>query len=198
MTVKDPDEEAQTHAPQYHSQMIKPPTPWAECCNIVYPRELLDRLGGFNEDLYTGEDTELALRAFALGTEYVGAPDMLTFHAVVETTLPKRLRGIWRWQDMPRLIRMHPEMREHFPLGFFWKKTHVFFPLMVAGAVLERRNPLWATLAIPWVIHSAPKHGNDPRGRLREIAELPSRAAVDAVEYAALLRGSVKHRTLLL
>src|SRR3954452_13853911 len=50
-TTKDPDEEAQTHASQYHSQMITPPTPWAECCNIIYPREVLERLGGFNEEM---------------------------------------------------------------------------------------------------------------------------------------------------
>ena len=198
MTTKDPDEEAQTHAAQYHSQMIRPPTPWAECCNIVYPRAVLEELGGFDETMYTGEDTELALRAFALGTPYVGAPEMLTHHAVVETTLAKRLKGIWRWQDMPRLVRMHPQMRDHFPARVFWKRTHVWFPLAVAGVVLERRNPLYALLAVPWVVHSAPRHGNDPRGRLRELAELPSRAAVDATEYAALAYGSVKHRSLLL
>ena len=197
-TTKDPDEEAQTHAAQYHSQMIRPPTPWAECCNIVYPRDLLERLDGFNEEMYTGEDTELALRAFALETPYVGAPEVLTHHAVVETTLVKRLRGIWRWQDLPRLVRMHPEMRERFPLGIFWKRTHVWFPFAVAGAILERRNPLYGLLVVPWVVHSAPRHGTDPRGRLREIAELPSRAAVDAVEYAAMIRGSIKHRSLLL
>jgi GT2 family glycosyltransferase len=197
-TTKDPDEEAVSHAPQYHSQTIVPPTPWAECCNIIYPRELVERLGGFNEEMYVGEDTELALRAFAQGVEYVGAPEVLTHHAIVETTLPKRLKAIWRWQGMPLLVRMHPEMRRNFPLGFFWKITHIFFPLAVAGAILERRNVLYGALVIPWVVYSAPKHGNDPRGRLREIAELPARAAVDTVEYAALIKGSIKYRSLLI
>ena len=38
--------------------------PWAQTCNILYPRELLERIGGFLDDppLSMGEDTELALR----------------------------------------------------------------------------------------------------------------------------------------
>jgi glycosyltransferase involved in cell wall biosynthesis len=197
-TFKDPDDHNLESAAQYHSQTVRPPTPWAEACNIVYPREVLERLGGFNEDKYTGEDCELALRARAAGVPYVGAREVVTYHAVVEVTLPQRLRGIWRWQDLAWLVKEHPELRRDFPLRVFWKHTHVWFPFAVAGAVLERRNVLWGLLAVPWLIHSTPKHGHDPRGRLRGLAELPARAAVDATEYAALLRGSAKYRSLLL
>jgi glycosyltransferase involved in cell wall biosynthesis len=197
-TFKDPDEINQESAAQYHSQTVRPPTPWAEACNIVYPREVLERLGGFNEEKYTGEDCELALRARADGVPYVPARDAVTYHAVVEITLPERLRGIWRWQDLPWVVREHPELREAFPLWIFWKREHVWFPFAVAGAVLERRNVLWGLLAVPWLIHATPRRGNDPRGRLRGLAELPGRAAVVVAEYATLLRGSAKYRSLLL
>lgn len=197
-TQKDPDEEAAQHATHFHSQRITPPTPWAECCNIVYPRELLERLGGFDEVMYTGEDTDLAMRAKKAGAAQMGARHVLTYHAVVEVPLHRKLWGMWRWKDLPGLIRKHPEMRDHFPARYFWKRTHFWFPFAIAGAILERRNPLWAVLVVPWVVHSAPAHGTDPRGRIREISELPSRAATDAMEYAALIRGSIKHRSLLL
>jgi hypothetical protein len=54
-------------------------------------------------------------------------------------------------------------------------------------------------LAVPWLIHTLPQqYGTGPRGRIRAISELPARAAIDATEFAALARGSLKHRKLLL
>jgi hypothetical protein len=43
-----------------------------------------------------------------------------------------------------------------------------------------------------------PSYGTSLRGRLRALSELPSHAAIDLVEFAALARGSVRHRSLLL
>jgi GT2 family glycosyltransferase len=198
-TLKDPVEHNIEHATHFHSQRIIPPTPWAEACNIVYPREAIERVGGFREDTYTGEDTDLALRCREAGTPYVGAPEMLTYHAIIETGLLKRLRGIWRWQDLPILIKRHPQLRESFPMWIFWKRTHVFLPPFLAGLWLaDRRRLPWILLCIPWLIHGLPKHGTDPRGRLRNLAEVPSRVAVDATEFATLTVGSVRHRSLLL
>lgn len=198
MTLSDPDERHIRHAPHWHSQYILPPKPWAQTCNIVYPRALLERLGGFDETLYTGEDTDLALRARAVGTPYVGAPEALTYHAVVEQSAVRRLRSLWRWKDLPELVRRHPELRAEFPLWIFWKRTHVWLPFAVLGAVLGRRNLAWTALAAPWLAHTAPQHGTDPRSRLRSASELPMRLAVDGTEMAALGWGSLRHRTLFL
>jgi hypothetical protein len=51
---------------------------------------------------------------------------------------------------------------------------------------------------MPYLLHALPAHGHDPRGRLRELSELPGQAALDAAEFLALVRGSVKHRSLFL
>ena len=198
-TLKDPVEHNIEHATHYHSQRIMPPTAWAECCNILYPRELLERVGGFREDTYTGEDTDLALRARACGAEYRAAPEMLTYHAVVETTLLKRLRGIWRWQDLPLLIKRHPELRDAFPMWIFWKRTHAWLPFFLLGVHLgQRRGVAWTLLCVPWLVHGLPKHGTDPRGRYRNLLEVPSRLAVDLTEVATLAVGSAKHRSVLI
>jgi GT2 family glycosyltransferase len=194
-TRKDPAELAMLHGPYVHSQWITPPTPWAEACNIVYPRDVLERTGGFDERHHVGEDTDLALRAKALGTPQVAAPQALTYHAVVELTLPQAIRVRWRWHELPHLVKRHPEMRRHFPMWMFWKRTHVWAPFFVAGATLVRRNQAWALLCVPWLVHATPAHGTNPRGRYREALELPSRLLLDAVEMAALARGSVRHRT---
>jgi GT2 family glycosyltransferase len=200
MTMPDPDEERLLSASWYHWQRIVPPKPWAQTCNIVYPRELLERVGGFVEDppLEAGEDTDLAMRARAAGAPYVGDRSVLTYHAVEPRYLPQMVRGMWRWRDLPLLLKRHPELRREFPLWLFWKRTHVWLPLAVLGAIRERRNPLWALLCIPWVLHSMPQHGTDPRGRMRGLAELPGRFAIDSAEMLALARGSIKHRTLFL
>jgi glycosyltransferase involved in cell wall biosynthesis len=197
-TLKDPTELVALHAPNVSSQMIRPPTPWVECCNVLYPRALLERVGGFLEDTYTGEDTDLALRCMATGAEHVAAPEMLTFHAVVEVTTWQALRGRMRWKDLPLLLKRHPEFREAFPMWFFWKRTHVWLPFFFAGVKLSKTSFIFTVLCIPWIVHASPTHGTNIRGRYRNISELPMRMALDLAEMTALARGSARYRTLLI
>lgn len=199
-TMPDPDEGViGHHAPHVRIQSIWPPRPWAQACNIIYPREALERSGGFPEDMYVGEDTALAENARALGFDYVGAPDVVTRHAIDETTLWGLVRGAWRWQELPLLIRRHPRLRSEFPMGLFWKRTHAWAPLAAAGFALMRRSRLGALAAVPYLVHATPKHhGQHPRGRIRSVSELPGKFAVDVSEILALAWGSIKHRTLFL
>jgi glycosyltransferase involved in cell wall biosynthesis len=198
-TLPDPDEEPNLHGAFPRTQRVFPPVPWGQACNIVYPRELLESLGGFVEDppLAAGEDAELALRARASGAPYVGAKQALTFHAVYDESLVQHLRGLSRWGDLAWYLKTHPEARADYPLGMFWKRTHVWLPVAAAGAVLaHRRGAAWALLALPWAAHSAPAYGEgNPRGRLRAASELPLRAVVDAAEMVACLRGAIRHKT---
>ena len=114
------------HAPHARSQEVTPPTPFAQTCNIAYPRALLERVGGFDEalPLAAGEDTDLAIRAQAQGGQLVAAPEVLTYHAVEAVTLPARLRETWRWQHLAYIVGRHPQLREHMPLRLFWKPSH--------------------------------------------------------------------------
>jgi GT2 family glycosyltransferase len=198
-TTKDPREASLLAAAHWTSQHIpRPPTPWAECCNIAYPRAVLEACGGFDETTYTGEDTDLALRAKATGVAHVGAPEALTFHAVLESGLVGSWRRRWRWKDLPVLFKKHPQLRGDLTFWIFWKRTHLWFPFAVAGAVRAFRNPLWLVLCLPWVLHTMPTGRSDPRGRIRSLLELPDKAVGEAVEIAAVAKGSVEHRTLLL
>jgi glycosyltransferase involved in cell wall biosynthesis len=197
-TIKDPEELAATHAPNYHSQRIDPPSPWGECANILYPREWLDRAGGFREDTYTGEDTDLLMRCRKAGARYLGDPSVLTYHAIVETNLLERLRGTRRWGDLPLLLKRHPEMRDAFPMWIFWKRTHVWLPFFAAGLVLGQKRHLgWTALCVPWLLHGVPVHGTTPRGRMRELSEVPGRLLIETAEFAVLAAGSVRHGSVL-
>jgi GT2 family glycosyltransferase len=200
-TVPDPDEEHLVRAaPHVDTQRIVPPTPWAQTCNIVYPRELLERVGGFDETfpLAAGEDTDLAIRATEAGADYVGARDVVTFHAVHAVSLAQLVRARWRWQHLAFLVKRQPRVREHFPMWTFWKRTHVWLPLALLGALLGRRRPAAAALALPWIVHTLPDRGAGPRGRFRALSELPARVVVDGAEMAALARGSLRWRTFFL
>jgi GT2 family glycosyltransferase len=199
-TVPDPEElHLERASPHAHTQRVHPPTPWAQTCNILYPRELLERVGGFYEDPAWGEDTDLAVRARQAGAPYEAAPEVVTYHAVEPQSLARRLRGIWRWQDLAHMVKTHPELRDELPLWIFWKRTHVWIGPAAAGALMARRSPAWAALALPWLVHTLPQqYGTGPRSRLRALSELPSRTAIDLLEVAAMVRGSVRFRTVLL
>ena len=201
-TQPDPDElHLERAAPHAHTRRVNPPEPWAQACNIVYPRELLERLDGFQTEPAWGEDTDLAARAKRAGAAYVGAREVLTYHAVEPQSLPEHLRSLWRWQDLPAMVKRNPELRRDLPMWIFWKRTHVWLGPALAGAALARRSGRaeWTALALPWLIHTLPQqYGTGPRGRVRALSELPARAAIDAVEVAALARGSVRWRTLFL
>jgi len=111
-TFPDPDEIAVLrHAPWVVTQSIRPPQPWAQACNIVYPRAVLEAQLGFDESMRAGEDADLAARARATGVHYEGAPEMVTWHAVDEGSLRSVLQRAWTRRDVPALIRRHPELR---------------------------------------------------------------------------------------
>src|SRR5439155_22792684 len=90
-TRPDPEEEVVlVAAPHGRSRRLEPPTPGVEACNAVYPRSLLERLGGFDEALAAG-DRDLGLRARENGAEVVAEPRALVHAAVHAGWLGSRL-----------------------------------------------------------------------------------------------------------
>jgi glycosyltransferase involved in cell wall biosynthesis len=215
-TAPDPDELGLVALHGWRSQDVRPPTPWGQACNIAYPRALLEELGGFDEAMRAGEDADLLARALAAGARHVAAPEALVWHAVEVAPLPARVRGAQRWADVALLVRRHPQLRAGFPARVFWKERHAWLALALAGVAVGaaagrrgpraagRRGPRAAALAaaalaaLPYARAAAPSYGPHPRGRARAAAELPLCALADLAEMAALARGSVRHRTLVL
>jgi GT2 family glycosyltransferase len=200
-THPDPDELGVfQRAPHARSQQIDPPHVMAQTCNIAYPRSVLEAVGGFDESFpqAVGEDTDLALRARAAGAPLVAAPAALTYHAV-DWGLRRRVRGSWRWQHMALLVRKHPELRAELHVwGWAWKRAHLHWLLAALGLLAARRHPAALALTVPWLLETPHVYGSGPRALARTGAELPGRFVLDGVETAALLRGSVRHRSLLL
>ena len=201
-TGPDPDEAGIIHAcPHARTQRVDPPTVWAETCNIVYPREVLEHHDGFHEDepLQACEDTDLALRARAAGTPYVGADDVLTWHAVDAVSLLDRVRASSRWGELPWLAKRHPRLRrEAFSARIFWTRTHLCAVLALLGLALAPQGRGFLLLLLPWIKRAWPLYGLRPRGLARSLTELPGHAVIDVTEIAVLARASVRYRSLLL
>ena len=199
-TRPDPLEAAVLKAPRVRTLHVDPPTRECPACNVLYPRALLERLGGFDQSFPApaGEDTDLAERARAAGAALVPAADAVVFHAVESYSLAGMARLSWKWQHLALLVKRHPGLRERVALRVFWKPSHWRLALAAAGAAGARRAPVLALLALPYLRYALTVHGAGPRGIARATRELPSRVAVDAVEFAALACGSARYRTLLL
>ena len=60
--------------------------------NMLLHREVFDHLGGFNEQLHTGEDTDFAFRAYMAGIPVLGVPGLRVWHHAEPATLRQFFR----------------------------------------------------------------------------------------------------------
>jgi GT2 family glycosyltransferase len=200
-TKPDPEELQFLEGPHARTLDVDPPSTWGATCNILYPRELLERLRGFDEGfLAAGEDTDLMLRALAAGSAHVGAPDALVWHAVDPGSLARRLRSLGRWQHLALVARRHPGIRAKLLLGVFWKPSHARLVPALAGLVLAgaTRRPWWLLLGLPWLRLRRRWYGASPRALAASVRDTAAVLIVDTGELLVMVRGSVRYRTFLL
>jgi GT2 family glycosyltransferase len=180
----------------WHTVRIERASGSYETCNILYPRALLAHLGGFDERFPlrpTGEDTELAWRALEAGAAAVFAPAALVHHEVSWRGYGALLTDAGRWGECARLFALRPGARAILFRGLFWNAWHYLLvrslvALWLAPPALRRTILLRHALALR---ARARAHGAGAWA-------VPLLAAHDALEAAAMLRGSVRHRTLVL
>jgi len=177
-----------------------------QTCNVGYRRELLDRLGGFDEEFpdAAGEDTDLAWRALAAGAVTAFEPDALVFHDIRPSNFSVALRDTLRWRSAVLAAKKHPSLRDRFYRRYVWRASHP--PAVLAGMGLlaagAMPGPRWRKLAalaliVPYVrfrTKQAPLAG----GPRRRLAAIPFALVVDLTEVGVLARASVRQRTLLL
>ena len=175
-------------------------------CNIFYRRDDLEAAGGFDEGFTTpgGEDTDLGIRVKRLGVETVFRDDALVHHDVGASSFSAVLRQTLRWTDIPLFFDKHPQARKELLVkGVFWKPAHPRVIAAAAGAAaaaaLTPFSPAGLAalaLGLPWLwfrIRRRPLGG--PR---RRWLVLPGAFTIDLLEVAVMLRGSLRHRTLVL
>ena len=196
-TRYDPLEIEITAAPHVRSLHVDPPNFFAQTCNIVYPRSVLEELGGFDESIPSaaGEDTDLAMRARESDIRHIGQSGAVVYHAVEELNVIDAIRATRKWEHLPLFLLKHPEYRSRLSLGVFWRDTHLEYYAAAAGLALARKTPFALLLAAPYVRRALNKRGSTRRGRLASAVELPGRVAVDTAEVLTMIRGSIRYRT---
>jgi GT2 family glycosyltransferase len=185
--------EEPSYGPFSHTIRIEELTRGFETANILYPKALLEQLGGFDEIVFTrsGEDTDLAWRAMATGAEPVFVEDALAYHAVIALGPRGHLQRAARWHEAPLVYRRHPGLRRTLVHRLFWSREHAWAFRALLALLLPRK--LWWIrwwLAAPYVVHLTARRS----GPLLA----PYLILHDATEIATLARGSIKHRTLVL
>jgi glycosyltransferase involved in cell wall biosynthesis len=179
--------------PLARTQIVEQLGPYYQCCNIAYPRSVLDKVNGFARDYdWGGEDADLAWRAISAGTPTRWVPEARVEHAVSVATPAEFIRGAGKFADAMRLIHDHPALR---PLVLqhkvFWKREHALVLLALLGLALARRHKLLALLALPYLRALRTRAEDQP-----QLA--PVLAAYDLAETVTTIRGAIKHRALVL
>jgi glycosyltransferase involved in cell wall biosynthesis len=174
--------------------------PYYQTCNIFYPREVLERLGGFDEKRFTvpgGEDADLAWRAIESGVPVEFEPEALVHHAVADLGPMGKLRVGARWQESMVIYKEHPGLREAvFTKRIFWKGTHYLLLRALLGlAALRFARPFAVWLAYPYFKHMLSDRRHQERASML-IA--PYWILHDLVEIAGCVRASVRERMIVL
>ena len=109
---------------------------WPDGCAAMYRKSMLDRIGGFDEDLFAyGDDAELGLRARIAGWGCLYVPGAVVRHhrgATLGVLSSRRLELIERNRVLLAV--------KHFPPGLLWLNPFYFLLRLGAGAWAAARG----------------------------------------------------------
>ncbi|MGH2954134.1 MAG: glycosyltransferase [Solirubrobacterales bacterium] len=189
--------ERDSWGPFSHTIWVRDLDPNFPTSNMVYPRELLEAVGGFDVETFGrepgGEDCDLGWRAMESGSRPIFDPDALVYHAVDDLGPLGRLRLAGRWTTPMIAYARYPELRRRvFIHRFFWKYSHwILFRALVGLLLPTRLHPLRNWLMYPYLRNVW------ARGRIEGggPALAPYYVACDLVEAWAVVRAAVRTRT---
>jgi glycosyltransferase involved in cell wall biosynthesis len=196
-TDPEPAEEAAA-SPFSYTIDVRQLGPHYETCNILYPRTLLERLGGFDAEAFPGggEDCDLAWRAIEFGAETVFAPEARVFHAVHELGPIGHLRRAWHWTDTMLVFARHAGLREaHLMRGRFWKMEHYALARVLLSPLVPRRLRLLRRWFVWRWLAEMGHRGRRAAGPVTGILLIPYLIVHDLIEIIAVLRGAIRYRT---
>jgi GT2 family glycosyltransferase len=176
-------------------------------CNVGYRREVLEKLGGFDDVAFiwpNGEDTDLGLRAVKEGFRDRYAEQALVWHDVGASDFRRHLRRIRRLDGIVTLVARHPEARQMVGAGRFLRSVDkAVLVTWLAGAALAsqprrrviRLGALAAGLVYVWQFRRCHYRARST-GEL--VVSIPLGYVADSWTVVIMARSSLRHRTMLL
>lgn len=179
--------------PFTHSMDVPGPDPHLQTCNVFYPRQVLERIGGFDTVEFArnmAEDADLAWRALEAGETAVFEPRARVEHAINLLGARGKLRRA-AGRDLKAYAR-HPGLRQAwFTRRIFWQGRHYLLLRALLAATLPRRMHLTrAWLGLPYAVHLAERGQKEGGGPLLA----PYYVVHDLVELANALRNTIRYR----
>lgn len=195
--------------PWDHTKSIRNPTPFFETCNVGYRREAFLAAGGFDEDdplLHPpsgrafGEDACLAWTVISQGGESAWVPEAIVHHRCVPSTYGRWLADQRELAGFPGLARRSPLIADWLYRGIFLDRRSARFDLAVvsAAAALFARRPALALGTLPWLHWRAAAARSHSRYALEFLPLLVRLGWSDTVALASMLKGSIRHRRVVL
>ena len=191
----DPLDEAYLHSPLHRTRRVEASARLRPLAATVFPRELLESIGGLDRAA-PGSDVaeiDLPLRARAVGAAGVAHAEIELFDAVRPRGPVRAARDTLGLYHLPWAVRRHPELREELVLHTAWRRSHVALVAGLAGIALARARPAAAALALPWAL-GALRGARPAKAPVRLVA----RGGRDLTEIAVLAAGSLRHRAVVL
>ena len=172
------------------------PSPYFEGCNLLFPRAVLERTGGFDERFhFGGEDTAAGWAAIEGGGRWLFDETCAVTHDIVERPLRWHLMMAWREGNLVDVAARHPAFRRQG----LWRR-HVHRPwnlaylvgLLATVAAIGWGEPVALVGWVPWLR----LRGLRPWPPLRAARDLGWALVHDAVVLGGMVRGSLRNRIL--
>jgi glycosyltransferase involved in cell wall biosynthesis len=167
-----------------------------EACNVFFRRAALLATPGFDEAVgFFGEDTMAGWAVERAGWSSTWAEDAVVEHVVTEPGFGWHLRRTRGYANWPALLKAFPEKRKLLWHRAFLRSRSAETDALVLGVLLSLalRNPVPLVAGVPFVWR------HRPRGLSRQdLLDAGGSGLFDLAVCAALLRGSVRHRTVVL
>ena len=176
-----------------------------QTASLFVRREVFDRVGGFEDWLDVGrgklmaEDVWFGWLARRAGARAAFAPDALAHHAVFPRGPGGYVAERRRARHFPAIAARMPELRRSmFHRGLFLSRRAAAFDAAVAAVVVAalRRSPAPLAAALPYAQLAWRERLKGAGARAPQVAVVD--LAADAMTLAALARGSLRARSLVL
>lgn len=111
---------------------------------VMYRRELLEGLGGFDENEGMSDDTDLSYRAYKERWKITLLDERLAFHQPRHTLQGLMREKFWWGSELPQLWKKHPELYQHPIFGKYIPiVARLISPIVAIKWAIVFRNPTY-------------------------------------------------------